>query len=757
MKLQADLSTVPSDECEREPIRFSGAIQPHGVLLCIDPQTRLILAASANHGTIPSLSGSLIGQRIDNVWPELAARCGSSAFLIDGAYMARSYAQEQTLLVEIERLTDDDLLDPRDVFILDEVLSALNASDTLESLADTAAQAIRQITGMERVLVYRFTEEGHGEVVAESKVADWNESFVSFHFPAAEIPAQARALYLTSRCRFVQNRDYEPVPIVPGLDPRDGQPFDLGPCQMRSLSPVHRLYQENLGVDGAMSVSIINEGRLWGLVVGHHRRPHRVSIPARREVLSIVTGLSMRLSATETADERDARAKHVVLHAKLQEQIAGADDFVSPLINGDIKLIDLFFASSGAAVVYRDDPDPEEHVEVRTVGRAPDHESVLALALACREHLSDGVFATDHTASILPPFSVHTEYASGVLAITVGEDGRHMIMWFRPETLRTTVWGGASPAQVALEKESGNYLPRRSFARWVEEQRGHSRPWTPWKIEIARSLRTALNDVILRQMRTIRSLNVRLEESDQAKSRFLAHMSHELRTPLNAVLGFTEMLELGLYGNMEAKQRECLGLIREASAHLLTMINDVLDLSKVVAGKLELSVRKEDLSALADRVVTLMIGIAQEKGVVVKAAYEPDLPLVIIDERLVKQMLMNLLSNAIKFTPRGGTITVITRHGHDGCLTLAVSDTGIGIPKNKHAHVLEPFRQADNDMTHSRAGTGLGLPIVKSLIELHGGQLELESVEGRGAAYASDPLASSSSSGRRFFGPVPSI
>ncbi|CUW41254.1 putative signal transduction histidine kinase [Magnetospirillum sp. XM-1] len=732
MRNQADVLVAQTDDCEREPIRFPGGIQPHGVLLCIDPQTRLILAASANHGLVPSLSGLLIGQRINDVWPELAALCGSSAFLIDEAYMVRSYAQERTLLVEIEPLTDDDHPDPRHVISLDEVLSSLNASDTLESLSDTAARAIRQITGMERILIYRFTEEGHGEVVAESKVDDWNESFIGFHFPAADIPAQARALYLTSRCRFMQSRDYEPVPIIPGLDPRDGQPFDLGPCQLRSLSPVHRLYQENLGVDGAMSVSIINEGRLWGLVVGHHRRPHRVPIPARREVLCITTGLSMRLSATETAEERDARAKHVVLHAKLLEQIAGADDFVSPLINGDIKLTDLFFASSGAAVVYRGDRDPEEHLEVRTVGRAPDNESVLALARACREHLRDGVFATDHTASILPPFSVHTEYASGVLAITVGEDGRHMIMWFRSETLRTTVWGGASPAQVALEKVSGNHLPRRSFARWVEEQRGHSRPWTPWKIEIARSLRTALNDVILRQMRTIRSLNVRLEESDQAKSRFLAHMSHELRTPLNAVLGFTEMLELGLYGNMEAKQQECLGLIREASTHLLTMINDVLDLSKIEAGKLELSLVQGDLSQLADRVVSLLIGMATEKKITVETRYESNLPSLMLDERFAKQMLMNLLSNAIKFTPEKGAVTVMTLRRHDGGLTLAVADTGIGIPKEKHAHVLEPFRQADPDMTHSRSGTGLGLPIVKSLIELHGGSFELESEPGKG-------------------------
>jgi len=732
LPIQTDISPVQSDDCEREPIRFPGGIQPHGVLLCIDPQTRTILAASANHEMIPRQSGLLIGRRIDDLWPELAAGCGTAALLIEGAYMARTYTLGQTVLVEIEPLTDADHSNPQHMIDLDETLTALNRADTLEELSETAARAIRHATGMERVLIYRFTEEGHGEVVAESKVDDWQESFVGFHFPAADIPSQARALYLTSRCRFVPYQDYETVPIVPELDPRDGRPFDLGPCQLRSLSPMHRLYQKNLGVDGAMSVSIINEGRLWGLVVGHHRRPHRVSIPARREALSITSGLSMRLSATETADERDARANHVVLHAKLLEQIAGADDFVSPLINGDIKLTDLFFASSGAAVVYRDDHDPKQPVEVRTVGLAPDHESVLALAEACREHLSDGVFATDHTASILPPFSVHTEYASGVLAITVGEEGRHMIMWFRPETIRTTVWGGATPAQVAQEKEAGNYLPRSSFARWVEERRGHSRPWSPWKIDIARSLRTALNDVILRQMRTIRDLNARLEESDQAKSRFLAHMSHELRTPLNAVLGFAEMLELGIYGPLEAKQHECLGLIREASSHLLTMINDVLDLSKVEAGKLELTLVRGDLAALADRVVMLMIGIAREQGVAVETRYEPDLPSLMIDERYVKQMLLNLLSNAIKFTPNGGKVSVISRRGGEGWLILAVADTGVGIPLEKHAHVLEPFRQADADMMQSRKGTGLGLPIVKSLIELHGGRLELESKVGQG-------------------------
>ena len=192
-------------------------------------------------------------------------------------------------------------------------------------------------------------------MLAEDKVEDWDESFVGFHFPAADIPAQARALYLISPYRFVPHRDYLPVPLVPALDPRDGRPFDMSRCRLRGVSPVHRHYQENLGVDGAMSLSILNEGRLWGLVVGHHRRPHRVPIPAREQVMALTISLSMRLSVTETAEERREHERHTALHAKLLEQIAGSDDFVAALMEGGITLTDLFSASSAAVLMKVDE------------------------------------------------------------------------------------------------------------------------------------------------------------------------------------------------------------------------------------------------------------------------------------------------------------------------------------------------------------------------------------------------------------------
>ncbi|MEI7610330.1 MAG: ATP-binding protein, partial [Rhodospirillaceae bacterium] len=545
--------------------------------------------------------------------------------------------------------------------------------------------------------------------------------------------AQARALYLISPYRFTPHRDYQPVPLVPALDPRDGRPFDMSRCRLRGVSPVHRHYQENLGVDGAMSLSILNEGRLWGLVVGHHRRPHRVPIPAREQVMALTISLSMRLSVTETAEGRREHERHTALHAKLLEQIAGSDDFVAALMEGGVILRDLFSASS-AAVLMRGDEVGEDCWQVYRDGDAPDREAVIAIARACRDRMVDGVFHTDHIPSILSGAAEFTGRAAGLLAVSVGEEARHAIIWFRPETIQTTIWGGATPAQVAQEKAAGNYLPRRSFARWVEERRFHSRPWSPWEIEIARSIHTAVNDTVLRQLRSIRGLNALLKERDEAKSRFLAHMSHKLRLPLNTVVGYSDMLDKEMWGTLTDDQREAVACIREAGAHLLTMINDILDTAKVETGKLEPQLAPTNLSEVVARMITLQVGVAHAQGVAVTSRLEADLPNVMVDERLVRQMLFNLLSNALKFTSRGGQIEVSSWCRDDGGVTLEVADTGIGIPKAKQAGVLEPFRQAHDHMKQGKSGTGLGLPIVKSLIELHGGRVELESEEGRGTA-----------------------
>ena len=225
-----------------------------------------------------------------------------------------------------------------------------------------------------------------------------------------------------------------------------------------------------------------------------------------------------------------------------------------------------------------------------------------------------------------------------------------------------------------------------------------------------------------------------MEIASRHKSEFLANMSHELRTPLNAILGFSEMLRERYFGDLTAKQAEYVDDIREAGSHLLSLINDILDLSKVEAGRMELELSEFDLAAAIDNAVTLIKERAARHGISVQKHVDPALAVIRADERKLKQILLNLLSNAVKFTPDGGRIAVsASRNGR--AVEVAVSDTGIGIAAQDQVAVFEEFKQVGNDRLRKAEGTGLGLALAKRFVELHGGTIRVESVPGKGSTF----------------------
>ncbi len=221
------------------------------------------------------------------------------------------------------------------------------------------------------------------------------------------------------------------------------------------------------------------------------------------------------------------------------------------------------------------------------------------------------------------------------------------------------------------------------------------------------------------------------DAGNQAKSQFLATMSHELRTPLNAIIGFAEFLGADLGGPLNPKQREYVGDIHRAGAHLLGLVNDVLDLSQIDARRLTLDEAVVDIDeAIAGAITMVSLGAAEE-GISLRSLVAPDLPPLRADGRRLRQVLLNLLSNAVKFTPKGGTVTVsASRSGAD--LAITVADTGIGMAPEHIAIALERFGQVDNRLARRYEGTGLGLPLVKRLVDLHGGTLSIDSTLGRG-------------------------
>jgi signal transduction histidine kinase len=261
--------------------------------------------------------------------------------------------------------------------------------------------------------------------------------------------------------------------------------------------------------------------------------------------------------------------------------------------------------------------------------------------------------------------------------------------------------------------------------------------FSPEVIELLRTFATqsALAIQNARLFREIADKSRQLEAASRHKSEFLANMSHELRTPLNAILGFSEVLAERMFGEVNEKQAEYLQDILSSGRHLLSLINDILDLSKVEAGRLDLELGRFHLPTTLDNALTLVRERATRHGITLTQTVDPGLGDIVADERKVKQVLLNLLSNAVKFTPEGGRVG-LTATAAEGGITIAVSDTGIGIAPEDQAAIFEEFRQVGRDDARKQEGTGLGLTLAKKFVELHGGRIWVQSQVGQGSTFS---------------------
>jgi signal transduction histidine kinase len=260
--------------------------------------------------------------------------------------------------------------------------------------------------------------------------------------------------------------------------------------------------------------------------------------------------------------------------------------------------------------------------------------------------------------------------------------------------------------------------------------------FAPEVIELLKTFATQ-SALAIQNARLFREIEVKsrlLETASQHKSEFLANMSHELRTPLNAIIGFSEVLSERMFGEINEKQAEYIGDILQSGQHLLSLINDILDLSKIEAGRMELELSEFDLPAAIDNTLTLVRERATRRGIALERSLDERLGTIQADERKVKQVLLNLLSNALKFTPEGGKIRVRAALT-DGVADISVADTGVGIAPADQETVFEEFRQVGT-ASKKVEGTGLGLAISRKFVELHGGKIGVTSEVGKGSTFS---------------------
>jgi len=463
-------------QCEQEALHHSGAIQPFGALLRLDTDENLITHASENLLSIAGIEfGRMIGQSIDNYdWlreglSRLSDKCGKPLFW-ERAVKTRDWLDitmirtENGVLVEIER---NELPDVHyDIqYYRQQLIKPIRDSNELAAYHQMILDALNVVTGLSRIMVYRFHSDWSGEVIAEL-VASGLGSYLGLRYPASDIPAIARNLYLLNPIRSIPDVKAKPVTIV-GLDDR---PVDLSRTDLRSVSPMHIQYLENMGVAASLSLPIKLNGQLWGLIAGHHHAPLKLSRYQRHLCIELVASCNLGLANYFNGNRLkiiDGLERQVNL---LLNKIFASGDPLDNIDNNQQSIM-AFFQADGFAAIFDQD--------VISIGAAPEMDDMADID-AWFGRQTNEVVAYEKLHDLFPDNPMLLAIVSGMLAIKIdlGRRGHFRFFWFRREEKQEIPWAG-NPNKPILEKADAIVLsPRRSFEKWVEVRSGYSLPWT---------------------------------------------------------------------------------------------------------------------------------------------------------------------------------------------------------------------------------------------------------------------------------------
>jgi chemotaxis family two-component system sensor kinase Cph1 len=507
--------------CDKEKIHIPGAILPHGAMLVLDNESLEILQIA---GDVTGLLGAsfedLLGKSVSTIFrtsqvEHLRALSANLSLLkprhlldpqmrvaADRPLDASLHRSNDALVLEFEKadIADRFAIDP--LAAVQEMIEGLDGAPSLVDLCQMAAERVRGLAIYDRVLVYRFMQDGSGWVIAESKQDDL-EPFLDLHYPAADIPKQARALYLKNGLRLITQVNYEPARLVPTDNPRTGEPLDMSQAILRDVSPIHRQYLRNMGIDASMSISIIVGGQLWGLIACHNYTPRLLPRHLRAICELFGSMFSFQIEALEKRDQFNERMSSRMVLQKLMLNLAGADEYARGLTEQSPNLLDYIHGGhaslegrrqGGVAVSVKGD--------LTFLGITPNKDQIVQLVewLNAQMRDGDGVYATDRLGELWDLASGFADVASGLLVISVSPDPSDFIIWFRPELVGTANWAG-EPRKVASNDPDEDVLtPRKSFEIWKETVRGRALPWSQPDLDAARDLRTSLLDVVLRRL-----------------------------------------------------------------------------------------------------------------------------------------------------------------------------------------------------------------------------------------------------------------
>jgi len=738
---QASPELLDLTHCATEPIRTPGSIQPHGFMLTLSAahgKELVVQQASANLERWTDLpAGSAIGLPLAQalgaaaaarLGPELAAAALSSrpAYLDtirvgETCFDVLAHAWDGLVILECEAVERPGAPDFRHLYpLLGDFLLKVNGSASITDLSALAARHVRAVTGYGRVLVYQFDTDGHGKVLAESKEGGY-ESYLGQHFPASDVPAQARALYALSPIRVIQDANYLPAPLVPELNPATGQRNDLSFAALRSVSPVHLQYMRNMGTLASMSVSLIVKGKLWGLISCHNAEPRPVTVEKRTACEQLGQVLALCIESREDASELQSRLEVRRIMVEMLGHLTKGADFLENM--GGVFPELLRFGRAGGVAIVVDE-------RVLTYGDTPAEPAIRHLVdwLAVQGHTD--VFHTDHLKALYPAGADMVRNASGLLALPISRIHKHYLLWFRPEVVQTIEWAGNPHGKQAAEGAPAQLTPRLSFEAWRETIHGRSLPWHVAEIELTIEFRSALLGIALERAEQMAELAEELGRANKELEAFSYSVSHDLRAPLRHIVGFSDLLIESDGAEDPERRQRFLKNIKESARLAGKLVDDLLSFSQM--GRAALRPTRIDMN---DLVAACIDKLGMEIGQRNVDWHIEALPAIHADPTFIHLAVFNLLSNAVKFTgQRDPAVITVGSEEAGNEIVFHIADNGAGFNMD-YVHKLFGVFQRLHRMEDFQ-GTGIGLANVRRIIERHNGRVWANSIQGDGATFS---------------------
>ncbi|RYY29457.1 MAG: GAF domain-containing protein [Sphingomonadales bacterium] len=529
---------VDLTNCDREPIHLLGAIQPIGFLLTVSEQWEIerasenlaeFLGVSPQEAIGKPLDALIGGHAVHNFRNRIAMlRGGDAVERIFGAKLRddlRSFdialhVSDGQIVIEGEPASDEHGDATNTVRSM---IARLDQTDSLDSFLNEGARMIRGLTGFDRVMVYRFDQDGSGEVAAEACRSGIGR-FKGLHYPPTDIPAQARVLYKRNLLRVIADLEAEPVPIFSSAA-RRGQILDLSLSILRSVSRIHIEYLKNMGVGASMSISIIVDDELWGLFACHHYGPLNPSFERRSVCELFAQMFAMRLESRLRKElmEFERRARDI------SDQLLGAVASDETLLNDPDWLGDIL-----TTAIPADGVGVWINGSLALSGKTPPATGFREIIARLHETDTGQVFTTDQISSVVPSAERYASSAAGMLAIPLSRTARDYVVLFRSEVIHSVRWGGDPHKPVEYGPNGPRLTPRESFAEWKELVEGKGKAFSPSELRVAETLRATLIEVVLR---LAEEATVQRQQAHARQELLIAELNHRVRNILGVIRG----------------------------------------------------------------------------------------------------------------------------------------------------------------------------------------------------------------------------